>query len=126
MGILGSTRTITARRPTQRATHTQKLSGWHTCRFNFSLAQQNLMSCRFTTCLDSRKTGYRVQQGVFKKDMRNSWGRPECLRSVKGEDSDQRSQDVRVKRGKGLGPFILDILQDFGIGLQERFLREYE
>ena len=84
------------------------------------------MFCRFTTCLDSRKTGYRVQQGVFKKDMRNSWGRPECLRSVKGEDSDQRSQDVRVKRGKGLGPFILDILQDFGIGLQERFLREYE
>jgi hypothetical protein len=58
--------------------------------------------------------------------MRSSRGLPECFPSAKGEDSDQRSQGGRVKRGKGLGPFILDILQDFGIELQERLLTEYE
>ena len=82
------------------------------------------MFCRFTTCLDSRKTGHCVQQEVFKKDMQRSWGLPECLRSVK--EGDQRSENVRIKRGQGLCPFILDILQDFGDELQERFLREYE
>jgi len=82
------------------------------------------MFCRFTTCLDSRKTGYRVQQEVFKKDMKCSWGLPECLRSI--EEGDQRSQRVRIKRGEGLGPFILDLLQGFGDKLKESFLREYE
>ena len=56
--------------------------------------------------------------------MQKSWGKPECLRSVgKG---DQRSQTVRIKRGEGLGPFVLDILKDFGYELQTKFLREYE
>ena len=56
--------------------------------------------------------------------MQKSWGKPECLRSAgKG---DQRSQTVRIKRGEGLGPFILDILKDFGYELQKKFLREYE
>lgn len=32
---------------------------------------------------------------------------------------------MRIKRGEGLGPFILDILQGFGDELRERFLREY-
>src|SRR5712671_4291840 len=97
-------------RPTQRVTHTQKLSGWHICRFNFDLTRQNLMFCRFNTCLDSRKTGYRVQQEVFKKDTRYyAWGLPECLHPV--EEGDQRSQRARIKRGEGLGPYVLDILQ---------------
>jgi RNA-dependent RNA polymerase len=124
MTTLASTIIITGMRPTQRVTHTQKLSGWHICRFNVPLARQNLMFCRFTTCLDSRKTGYRAQQEVFKKDMQRSWGLPECLRSV--EEGDQRNQRGRVKRGEGLGPFILDILKGFGSELQERFLHEYD
>ena len=124
MTTLANIQTITGMRPTQRVTHTQKLSGWHICRFSFPLAWQSLMFCRFTTCLDSRKTGHRVQQEVFKKDMKCSWGLPECLRSV--EEGDQRGQNVRIKRGEGLGPFILDILQGFGHELKERFLREYE
>jgi RNA-dependent RNA polymerase len=83
------------------------------------------MFCRFNTCLDSRKTGHRVQQEVFrKKDRQYSWGLPECFRSA--EERDQRSQNVRIKRGEGLGPFILDILRGFGHELKERFLREYE
>jgi RNA-dependent RNA polymerase len=123
--MLDNTPTITAMRRTQRVTHTRKLSGWHICTFNFVLAQQNLMFCRFTTCLDSRKTGHHVQQEVFKKDVKSyAWGLPECLRFVK--EDDQRNQSVTVKRGEGLGPFILDILKGFGEELQERVLREYE
>jgi hypothetical protein len=55
--------------------------------------------------------------------MQSSWGLPECLRPV--DEGNQRSQDVRIKRGKGLDPFILDILQGFGNELKEGFLREY-
>ena len=56
--------------------------------------------------------------------MQRSWGLPECLRFV--EKGDQTGQNVRVKRGQGLRPFILDILQGFGNDLKEGFLREYE
>jgi RNA-dependent RNA polymerase len=125
MTTLVNTQPTTGMRPTQRVTHTQKLSGWHICGFNFPLARQNLMFCRFNTCLDSRKTGHRVQHEVFKKDMQRSWGLPECLRFV--EKGDQTGQnDVRIKRGQGLRPFILDILQGFGNELKEGFLRDYE
>lgn len=122
MTTLANTRRIIGMRHIRRGTHTQKPSGWRICRFKFLLAEQNLMLFRFTTCLDSRKTGHRVQQEVFKKDMQRSWGLPECLRSV--EEGDHRGQNV-IKRGQGLGPFILDILQDFGNELKEGFLREY-
>lgn len=111
-------------RPTQRGTLTQKLSGWRICRFNLPLAQQSLTFCRFTTCLDSRKTGYCVQRKVFEKDRDSSLGRPDCFRSVK--ERDERSQGVRIKRAEGLGPFILDILEGFGDELQEKLLCEYE
>ncbi len=57
------------------------------------------MSCRFTTCLDSRKTGYRVQQEVFRADTRKyAWGVPECLRFV--EEGAERSQRGRIVRDK--------------------------
>jgi RNA-dependent RNA polymerase len=55
--------------------------------------------------------------------MQRSWGLPGCLRSV--EEGDQRGQNVRIKRGQGLPPFILDTLQGFGGKLKEGFLREY-
>jgi hypothetical protein len=90
-----------------------------------SLARQNLMSCRFTTCLDSRKTGHRVQQNVFDKDVkRYGWGLPECLRPV--EDGREWDQNVRIRRSEALGPFVLDTLKDFGNSLANSFLRKYE
>lgn len=55
--------------------------------------------------------------------MQRSWGLPGCLRSA--EEGDQRGQNVRIKRGQDLPPFILDILQGFGDKLKEGFLREY-
>ncbi len=83
------------------------------------------MFCRFTTCLDSRKTGHRVQQGVFKEDIRKyAWGLPECFRSI--EDGDERSQNTRIKRGEDLGPFVLDVLKEFGNILANTFLCEHK
>jgi RNA-dependent RNA polymerase len=83
------------------------------------------MSCRFTTCLDSRKTGFRVQQEVFREDTRKyAWGVPDCFRSV--DEGDERSQRGTIVRDKGLGPFILDILKDFGDRLAKILPGDYE
>jgi hypothetical protein len=83
------------------------------------------MSYRFTTCLDSRKTGHRVQQSVFEKDVkRYAFGLPECLCPVK--EGHERDQNIRIKRGKNLGPFVLDTLKEFGRDLEDGFMCKYE
>lgn len=82
------------------------------------------MSCRFTTCLDSRKTGHRVQRSVFEKDVKlYSYGLPECLRPV--EEGRGSNQNV-IQRRKALGPFVLDTLKGFGNDLANSFLCKYE
>jgi RNA-dependent RNA polymerase len=116
-----STQCIIAMRHTQRGTQTRKLSGWHTCRSNFPLTQHSLISCRFTTCLDSRKTGHRVQRSVFDKDVRQyGWGLPECLRPV-----EEGNQNPARRNEALLGPFVLDTLKRSGIKLAEEFLCKY-
>lgn len=82
------------------------------------------MSCRFTTCLDSRKTGHRVQRSVFEKDVeRYSRGLPECLRPV---DEGRGSNQNVIRPIEALGPFVLDTLKDFGNSLENSFLCKYE
>ena len=125
MSTSASTRIIMLLQPTQRGTQTPKLSGSRTCRFDFPLTRQNLISCRFTTCLDSRKTGHRVQQSVFKKDVKQyGWGLPKCLRPVEGEY--EWKQNAPIHRSAVLGPFVLDTLKEFGISLEEGFMCKYE
>jgi RNA-dependent RNA polymerase len=81
------------------------------------------MFCRFTTCLDSRKTGHLVQQEVFKKDVKKYANEPpNWLCSVKGD----QTSDNPARRGKGLGPFILDILEGFGGEIHRNIMCEYE
>ena len=84
------------------------------------------MSYRFTTCLDSRKTGHRVQQSVFEKDVkRYAFGLPECLRSVK--EGSERTQNGRIRRNEeALGPFVLDTLKRFGNDLTNTFMCKYK
>ena len=121
MSMSESTQGTIAMLHTQRGTQTQKPSGWHICGFNFPLAQQNLISCRFTTCLDSRKTGHRVQQGVFAKDVKQyGWGLPECLRPV-----EEGNQNPAQRNEALLGPFVLDALKRSGIKLAEEFSSKY-
>lgn len=83
------------------------------------------MSCRFTTCLDSRKTGHRVQQSVINRDAKQyGWPLPECLRSV--EEGHEWDENGRTRRNEALGPFVLDTLKVFGRDLADSFLCKYE
>jgi RNA-dependent RNA polymerase len=73
------------------------------------------MSCRFTTCLDSRKTGHRVLREVLRADSKQyGWPLPDCLRNSVDDDMDEGRQGATVKRGAKLAPFILEALQRFG------------
>jgi RNA-dependent RNA polymerase len=84
------------------------------------------MSCRFTTCLDSRKTGHRVRKSVFTQDVkRYGWGLPECLQKVERYGSEWNQSDL-IRRDKALGPFVLDSLRDYGAHLARTFLNEYK
>lgn len=78
----------------------------------------------FNTCLDSRKTGLRVLENVFREDSNKyGWPLPECLRN---DEDVGESQNVETKRGRALGPFILEDLQDFGKSVAKNFLVKYE
>jgi len=113
-----------ATRPILWGTLTKKQSGWPTCTPNFPLDRQSPMSYRFTTCLDSRKTGHRVRQDVFTKDsQRYGWGLPDCMSHVEKYEWKEGSD---VRRNKALGPFVLESLRDFGTDLANTFLSEYE
>lgn len=82
------------------------------------------MSCRFNTCLDSRKTGLRVLENVFQKDTKSySLRMPKCMRVDEEAGEDQKFPAIR---GGALGSFILDDLQGFGDSLAENFLVKYE
>ncbi|KAI0307660.1 RNA dependent RNA polymerase-domain-containing protein [Multifurca ochricompacta] len=79
----------------------------------------------FMTCLDSRKTGYRVQEKVFEQDSRRyGWGLPDCLRI--DEERDVGSLNPPIRRREKLGPFVLDALQEYGQELADNYLRKYE
>lgn len=82
------------------------------------------MSCRFTTCLDSKKTGHRVLESTFSQDSkRYGMGLPDCMRS--DEERSEWNQSSHIRRGEALGPFVLDSLREFGMRLSGDFLSEY-
>jgi RNA-dependent RNA polymerase len=89
-----------------------------------SFRRQNLMSCRFTTCLDSRKTGHRVLREVLTADSKQyGWPLPVCLRN---SVDDEGRQGATVKRGAKLAPFILEALQRFGEAVADNLLAKYK
>ena len=89
-----------------------------------SISKQCLMSRRFTTCLDSRKTGHRVQREVFQKDSRRfGWPLPVCLHQSVDEEI---QRDPIAKRGRTLAPFVLDALQDFSREVEKGVLTKYK
>ncbi|PIL31184.1 RNA-dependent RNA polymerase [Ganoderma sinense ZZ0214-1] len=83
----------------------------------------------FNTVLDSRKTGHRVSEDVFKKDKRNfNKEMPPCLQSRKSGENPQERGDRKVsfKRDRALGPFILDYLFDAGRKMQDEHMKRYD
>jgi len=82
------------------------------------------VSGRFTTCLDSRKTGLRVLEEVYKEDSKKyGWPLPNCFRM--DEDMGE-SENGSIARSGALGPFILEHLQGFGKDVADEFLAKYE
>ena len=91
---------------------------------SLSLIRVSHVSCRFTTCLDSRKTGLRVLENVFKKDAHEyAWSLPKCMQ----DDEEKGESGNRVtSRGKALGLFILDELLSFGDSVAKNLWVEYD
>lgn len=82
------------------------------------------MSCRFTTCLDSRKTGLHVLENVFQKDAKKyGWPLPKCMQDDGKKDE---SQNGATRRGEALKPFILDELLSFGHSVAKNLWVEYD
>jgi len=81
----------------------------------------------FTTCLDSRKTGHRVLRRVLEADSKQyGWPLPDCLRDSVDEAMDEVHQNIVIKRGEALAPFVLDALRCFGEDIVENLLSKYE
>jgi RNA-dependent RNA polymerase len=85
------------------------------------------MSCRFTTCLDSRKTGHRVLREVLKADAKQyGWPLPDCLHYRAEDETNESRQNATIKRGEKLAPFILEALQRIGEKAADSFLIKYQ
>ncbi|KAI0370069.1 hypothetical protein BV20DRAFT_1075995 [Pilatotrama ljubarskyi] len=82
----------------------------------------------FNTILDSRKTGLRVKEQVYRTDKRQyDKQRPECLQTSTGADGLVLPTNVvPLKRPAQLGPFVLDELLVRGKRLRDDHLSRYE
>ncbi|CDO77267.1 hypothetical protein BN946_scf184753.g17 [Trametes cinnabarina] len=82
----------------------------------------------FNTILDSRKSGLRVKQEIFRQDkLKYDRQRPECLPSGSSAASEWFSSgSVRLARSPRLGPFILEELLFHGKALRDEILVRYD
>ena len=81
---------------------------------------------RFTTCLDSIKTGLRVQPEIFALDSRK-WNRPRPYSMQKMDESDRNENraELPFKRPKALGSFVLDSIKERGEQLKNQIFSNY-
>ncbi|OSD01194.1 hypothetical protein PYCCODRAFT_1392370 [Trametes coccinea BRFM310] len=82
----------------------------------------------FNTILDSRKSGLRVKDEIFRRDKRKyDRKRPECLPSGSSAASDWFSSgSVMLARAPNLGPFILEDLLEHGKAMSNDVLVRYD
>ncbi|KAL7284967.1 hypothetical protein ACG7TL_000056 [Trametes sanguinea] len=82
----------------------------------------------FNTILDSRKSGLRVKDEIFRRDKRKyDRKRPECLPSGSSAASDWFSSgSVMLARAPNLGPFILENLLEHGKAMSNDVLVRYD
>ncbi|KAI1786799.1 RNA dependent RNA polymerase-domain-containing protein [Ganoderma leucocontextum] len=82
----------------------------------------------FNTVLDSRKTGHRVKDDIFKSDKRKFKRElPPSLQPRKGDNFQERSvQSVPFRRNRALGQFILDYLFDAGRKMRDEQIKRYD
>ncbi|KAI0829054.1 RNA dependent RNA polymerase-domain-containing protein [Trametes gibbosa] len=82
----------------------------------------------FNTILDSRKSGLKVKNDVYRRDkQRYDRGRPICLQAGgKGAEGDLPSSVVSLSRPPVLGRFILDELLQEGERMRDFHLHRYD
>jgi RNA-dependent RNA polymerase len=89
----------------------------------------NAPEFRFTTCLDSAKTGLRLGKEAFKEDQKR-YGRPRASCMVAPDKSEQTEPTYQThippKRSQSLNKFILDTLVATGNTLRIKHLRAYD
>ena len=78
-----------------------------------------ISNSRFTTVLDSRKTGHIIKPSVLQTDRKHSHRKPVCLGGQEGADN-------LPTRPAKLGPFVLEELLDAGERIQNELLYDYE
>lgn len=82
---------------------------------------------RCNTCLDSNKTGLKIRDDVFKKD--ESYFQNKRVKSMISEDVGKFSNINILSRrpsSSQLGPFVLDVLVEFGEEVMKHHLREFD
>ncbi|KAI0673977.1 RNA dependent RNA polymerase-domain-containing protein [Trametes maxima] len=80
----------------------------------------------FNTILDSRKSGLRVQDEVFRRDKKQyDRKRPECLQGSRSADPTSNVVGLR-SRPHSLGRFILDELMEAGKEMRDTHLARYD
>ncbi|EGO19098.1 hypothetical protein SERLADRAFT_352904 [Serpula lacrymans var. lacrymans S7.9] len=85
-------------------------------------------SCRFTTCLDSSKTGLRVRSEIFKKD-HGAYASKAAYYMKKVETSDRflvTNNTTYITKRHTSEPFILDVIVHEGLKLRDTHLNQYE
>jgi hypothetical protein len=111
-------------------TGTQGLYVWPTCKHIATSAStlSNNYCSRFTTCLDSAKTGLRLTKDAFKEDQKQYGGRRAlCMVPAdKPEYADSGYQNYSPERSRSLDTFILDNLVAAGEALRKKHLRAYD
>ncbi|WRT65728.1 uncharacterized protein IL334_002676 [Kwoniella shivajii] len=78
----------------------------------------------FCHVLDARKSGLRVKKEKRKGDVEKYGGELEWRLWKKDDDSSGRgSNPIMLKRGKGLGPFVMDVLMEEGIKCRNEIMQ---
>ncbi|OCH92984.1 hypothetical protein OBBRIDRAFT_863326 [Obba rivulosa] len=97
--------------------------------FGYDHPTTRRLAFMFTTILDSRKTGYKVKDQIFKKDCaEHDREQPECMKP-KPKSKDQAAYSTVNKRylsRKVDGPFILEELFNEGKALGNEKLRAFD
>ncbi|KAI0327690.1 hypothetical protein GY45DRAFT_1256557 [Cubamyces sp. BRFM 1775] len=81
----------------------------------------------FNTILDSRKSGLRVKEDVYRADKRvYDRSRPRCLPSKAQTDTISVANAVPLRRAPNLPRFVLEVLQEVGEQMRDDLLARYD
>ena len=108
---------------------TQRIAHMSAFQVQCSRADADIQSInRFNTILDSRKSGLRVKEEVYRADkLVYDKSRPKCLPSKVDTDSISTPYNQAIlRRPAALPRFVLEVLQESGEGMRDKLLSGYD